>query len=192
VTRPERIYRRLLRIYPRSFRADYEEEMVRLFLDQLDDARRSGRSTDRVSLWLRGLIDVASNAATEHLRRESPVAKRVDPGSAALAVSPERTGTTRRGYALASLPFIVMVTMPTITPGFFEPIFWNPPEILGLPGGIVILFVVATWASIAFLAIRMARSGVGISSALLVFTVPSLLAIMLLPLAIIAIVNLNV
>jgi len=191
MTRSERIYRRLLRIYPRSFRADYEEEMVRLFLDQLDEAERTRRSIDRASLWLRSFSDVAWNAATEHLRRESPVAKRVD-GSAALAVSPERTGTTRRGYALASLPFIVMLTTPMIVPGFFEPVFSNPPAFLGLPGGIVILFVVATWASIAFLAIRMARSGAGISSALLVFTVPSLIAIILLPPAIVAIVNLNV
>lgn len=192
MTRSERIYRRLLRIYPRSFRAEYEEEMTRLFLDQLDDAGRTGRSIERSSVWLHSLTDIASNAAAEHLRRENSVAKRVDPGSAALAVSPERTGPMRLGYALASLPFIVILATPIIAPGFFEPVSSNPPEILGLPAGIVILFLVATWASMAFLAIRMARSGVGIALALLVFTVPSIVAIVALPSMILAMLSSNV
>ena len=109
MTRSERIYRRLLRIYPRSFRAEYEEEMTRLFLDQLDDAGRTGRSIERSSVWLRSLTDIAANAAAEHLRRENSVAKRVDPGSAALAVSPERTGP---GVAIALA--LLVFTVPSI------------------------------------------------------------------------------
>lgn len=192
MTRSERIYRGLLRVYPRSFRADYEDEMVRLFLDQLDDAARTGRPLERASHWLRSLGDIASNATAERLRRETAVAKSVDRGSTTLAVPTRRTAPTRRGYALASLPFVVMLMFPVIAPGFFEPAFANPPEILGLPMGVVLLFLVATWASIAFLAIRIARSGIGIAFALLIFTVPSMIAMLFIPPVILVILNSNV
>ena len=161
MTRSERIYRKLLLAYPRSFRARYEDEMVRLFLDQLRDADAAERPGEHAALWARSVADIASSAPSEHLRKESTVAKRVDPGSVALVVSPERSGPRRLGYAIASVPFVVILFATTFAPGFFEPAFANPPEVLGLPAGIVVLFLAATWASIAFLAIRETRSGIG-------------------------------
>ena len=192
MTRSERVYRKLLLIYPRAFRAQYEEEMVRLFLDELRDARHSARTGERASLWLRTVADIASSAPGELVRRESPVAKQVDPGSVALDVSPQRTGPMRLGYALASLPFVLIIAVPLIASGFFEPIFANPPEILGLPAGIIGLFLAATWASIAFVVIRGTRSWFGIALALLVFTFPSIIAIILLPATVLIVLNMNV
>jgi hypothetical protein len=189
----ERVYRWLLRVFPGAFRAHYEEEMVRLFLDQLRDARGSGRTRDRAGLWLRSVGDVLSSAPAEHLHREEKtVAKPVDPGSVALTAASERSGPTRLGYALACLPFIVLVIAPPIAPGYMEPIFANPPEIVGLPAGMVALFLIAAWASLAFVAIRASRSGVGIAVGLVVFTVPAIVAIALLPSVILVILNLNV
>jgi len=192
MTRSERIYRMLLLAYPRSFRARYEEEMVRLFLDQLRDADGADRPGERAALWARSVADIASSAPSEHLRKESTVAKRVDPGSVALTVPPERTGLRRLGYAIAGLPFIVILFAAVFAPGFFEPAYANPPEILGLPAGIVVLFLAASWASIAFLAIRQTRSGIGIALALLAFTIPSTIVIILVPSVILVVLNMTI
>ena len=120
------------------------------------------------------------------------MAKRVDPGSVALVVSPERTGPMRLGYAIASLPFIEILFAAIFAPGFLEPAFANPPEIVGLPAGIVLLFVVAVWASLAFVVIRAMRSGLGIALGFLAFTFPSIVAIIFIPSAILIVLNLNV
>lgn len=192
MTRSERIYRKLLLAYPRSFRARYEEEIVRLFLDQLRDTASADHAGERAALWARSVADIASSAPSEHLRKESTVAKRVDPGSVDLTISPERTGPTRIGYALASIPFVAIVFGATLASGFFEPVFANPPEILGLPAGIVLLFAVAVWASLAFVVIRAFRSWFGVALGLLVFTVPSIVAILFLPAAILIVLNVNV
>jgi hypothetical protein len=192
MTRSERIYRKLLVAYPRSFRDRYQEEMVRLFLDQVRDVDGANQAGERAALWARSVADIASSAPPEHLRKESPVAKQVDPGSVALVVSPERSVPRRLGYAIASLPFFVIIFAATFAPGYFEPVFENPPEIVGLPAGIVALFLAATWASIAFLAIRETRSGMGIALALLAFTIPSTIVIILTPAVILVVLNLNV
>jgi hypothetical protein len=192
MSRSERIYRKLLLAYPLSFRARYEEEMVRLFLDQLRDVDAADGAGQRAVLWGRSVADIVSSAPSEHLRKETTVAKRVDPGSVALVVSPERTGAMRLGYAIASLPFIEILFAATFASGFFEPVFSNPPEIVGLPAGIVMLFAVAVWASLAFVVIRAFRSGLGVALALLVFTFPSIVAILFIPSAILIVLNLNV
>ena len=124
MTRSERIYRKLLLAYPRSFRARYEDEMVRL-VDQLRDADAAERPGEHAALWARSVADIASSAPSEHLRKESTVAKRVDPGSVALVVSPERSGPRPLGYAIASVPFVVILFATTFAPGFFESAFAN-------------------------------------------------------------------
>jgi hypothetical protein len=190
VTRSERMYRRLLSIYPRSFRSGYEDEMTRLFLDQLRDARRSGRGRDLAGLWFRSVADVLSNAPAEHLRREeNAVAKPADSGSVAVSLTPGPTGPSRLGYALASLPFVVLVVGQVVAPGAFEVVFSNPPAIVGLPAGIVGLFIVAVWASLAFIVIRVVHSSLGVAFGLMLFTIPAILAILLMPTAIQAVLN---
>jgi putative ABC transport system permease protein len=57
------LYRLLLRLYPSSFRADYEREMTGVFL------RRYGRQNTfaaRVAFWIETLADVFSNASIVH------------------------------------------------------------------------------------------------------------------------------
>jgi hypothetical protein len=166
--------------------------MVRLFLDQLRDADGADQPGEHAALWVRNVADIASSAPSEHLRKESPVAKRVDPGSVALVASSERSGPRRLGYAIASLPFALILLVPIIAPGYFEPVFANPPEIVGLPAGVIVLFLAASWASIAFLAVRETRSGIGIALALLAFTVPSTMVIILVPAVILALLNVNI
>jgi hypothetical protein len=108
-----------------------------------------------------------------------------------LSAPSEATGLQKLGYAIASLPFVLIVVAQLLAPGFMEPIFANPPDILGLPAGVVLLFAVAIWAALAFVVIRAFRSGLGIALGLLVFTVPSIAAIHYLPATILIVQNLT-
>jgi predicted permease len=58
-----RVYRLLLRAYPRSFREEYGREMEDIFRTRLRDAGTAGRS----ALWLEAISDVALNAPRVHL-----------------------------------------------------------------------------------------------------------------------------
>jgi hypothetical protein len=68
----ERVYRSLLRAYPRAFRQEYTDLMAQLFCDQLRDARSGGRHAV-VALWLRSFADVSNNALSHHIRKEQPL-----------------------------------------------------------------------------------------------------------------------
>ena len=59
----ERLYRHMLKLYPRAHRRQYGELMVTHFRDQLRDAQRDGAV---LRLWVRTLIDVLMTAPMEH------------------------------------------------------------------------------------------------------------------------------
>ena len=71
----ERVYAGLMQLYPAAFRERYREEMVRLFADQLRDARAGRGSGGVVTTWLRTLADLASSSIGEHLRKDRTVAQ---------------------------------------------------------------------------------------------------------------------
>lgn len=56
----ERVYRQLLRLYPRDFSDDYADEMTRLYRDRL-------RGEGPTSVWLTLLADVARTAPKEQI-----------------------------------------------------------------------------------------------------------------------------
>ena len=70
----ERVYSGLLRAYPRTFRTRYADEMVLLFGDQLRDARAARGAGGITITWLRTLLDLASSAFGEHLRKDRTMA----------------------------------------------------------------------------------------------------------------------
>jgi hypothetical protein len=65
VSRQVGIYRRLLRLYPASFRRAFGDEMVQVFRDQMEDARSERLGT--VRLWLRILGDLAGSSTHERM-----------------------------------------------------------------------------------------------------------------------------
>jgi len=71
----ERLYAGLLRLYPGDFRRRYADEMVRLFGDQLRDARAKGRPGGTAATWFRTLADLVSSAIGEHLRKDRTMAQ---------------------------------------------------------------------------------------------------------------------
>ncbi len=79
----ERLYRRLLRCYPATFRARFGEEMVQLFGDQLRDARMARHGTGATEVWLRAIGDIVVSAAFEHARGDRTIGH-------SLSVAPSR------------------------------------------------------------------------------------------------------
>lgn len=73
-TRSERVYAGLLRAYPARFRERYAEEMVLLFGDQLREARAATGASGVTTTWFRTLVDLASSAVGEHLRKDRTMA----------------------------------------------------------------------------------------------------------------------
>ena len=58
------------------------------------------------------------------------------------------------GYVVAGLPFALAGFIYLAAPKFFEPMFFNPPGILGLPAGVIILFFGVVMMLIGFMFIR--------------------------------------
>ncbi len=58
------------------------------------------------------------------------------------------------GYVVAGMPIGLMGLLFVIAPGFMQPMFENPPGILGLPAGMIILAVGGFFMLIGFILIR--------------------------------------
>lgn len=65
----EKLYRLLLRAYPRRYREIYARPMEQLFRDQLRDAHTIGQ---RSALWARTLADWATTVVTQHWEPVTP------------------------------------------------------------------------------------------------------------------------
>ena len=63
----EKIYRKVLCLYPASHRREFGEAMAQLFRDQCRDAWQTGRSAGLVKLWLRTLPDIGKTSIKEQL-----------------------------------------------------------------------------------------------------------------------------
>jgi hypothetical protein len=120
------------------------------------------------------------------------VVEPVDPASNQVVGATWRSPLARAGYVLTSFPFVLIVVLMVVAPGFMDPLLANPPAIAGLPAGVVLLFLALVWAVLGILVARRARSTAGIALALVVFTLPASMAIMLGPAAILIIQNLAV
>jgi tight adherence protein B len=58
------------------------------------------------------------------------------------------------GYVVAGLPIGLAGLLFVIAPGFMEPMFSKPPEVMGLPGGVVILAIGGFMMFVGFMIIR--------------------------------------
>src|SRR5437868_7607245 len=62
----ERLFRALLIVYPRAFRARFTEEMVEFFRERRVEQYRNG-ARGAIRLWLHLIADIAVNAPVMHL-----------------------------------------------------------------------------------------------------------------------------
>jgi len=189
VSRHERAFRRLGRLYPEAFRAQYEDQMVGLFADQLRDTQASGSSLALTRLWAQVVMDLIATAPQEHLRKEGPVLQPVEPtntpGTAA------RSPLQRVAVVLASVPVIMWAGLWVVAPGFMEPVMSNPPAFLGLPMGLFLVAFAGGMALFGWLVARRAQT-LGVALGALAFlTVPALLLIVMAPALILFLIDIN-
>jgi len=69
----ERVYRCLVKIHPKAFRAEYESEMVQNFRDLCREQLGRASSMRVMGLWSHTVLDLAASAAIEHLKRRKPM-----------------------------------------------------------------------------------------------------------------------
>ena len=69
ITLSDKIFRKLLRLYPGPYRQDYGWLMALHFRDQCRDAWRQGRYAGLVKLWLRTLPDLGKSSLMEQLNQ---------------------------------------------------------------------------------------------------------------------------
>lgn len=187
MNRHERAFRRLVRLYPAAFRAEYEDQLVGLFADQLRDSQATGRTLAVTRLWAQTLVDLVATAPREHLRKESPVLQPVEPGAA--PTTSIRSPLQRVAVVVASVPMILLPALWVVAPGYMEPLTLNPPATLGLPTGVVIVAFAGGMALFGWLVARRAQS-LGVALGAVAFlTIPALLLIVVTPALILSIVN---
>jgi YidC/Oxa1 family membrane protein insertase len=70
------VYRRLLVLYPKAFRAAYGGEMAQVFRDRARQAYRTHRAIGVLALWPATLRDLVASAAAEQARQERHVSRK--------------------------------------------------------------------------------------------------------------------
>lgn len=149
-----RAYRRLLRLYPASFRTRYGDEMVQLFGDQLRDARDERASTGTAVTWIRTLGDLAVTAAAEHSRKDRTYAQ-------SLTASPSPVNRMLGLLGIVGGAFLLAA---------FLPFPWDSPVVFNLR---LVLFNVGAIAIVC--AVHRRQASVGHRLAL-IGAVPAVLA----------------
>ena len=144
MTRAERVYRALLRAYPRSTREACGEDMVQLLVDRLRDA---DSSFAMARVWVEAIADIAMTAPREHVTRrwavkvvEGPVLEGHRP------LAPD--------VRVAAAPLLLVVIVALAQPGYYEPLFDDRMALAGLPFGMAVLALAAILAMVGILAAR--------------------------------------
>ena len=174
MTGHDRAYRALLRLYPATFRDDYGEEMVRLFREQLRDARGANGPMAVTGLWARAIVDVLETAPGHHLRKEGHVPEPIPAGTSRSVVAVEARSRRVPQTLLGLLPLWLLIFFSLAAPGFMDPMFANPPAIAGLPAGVILIAVAFTLMLAGVWLLRRTRSDLASVLALLAFTVPAM------------------
>jgi hypothetical protein len=71
MSRADRVFRRLLRLFPSEFRADFGDDMTETFRDHREAALKSGSIRGGFALWWQTIAGVARTAPREHVAQLS-------------------------------------------------------------------------------------------------------------------------
>jgi hypothetical protein len=178
----------LLRLYPRRFRAEYQDEMTRLFAQQLHHARVTEGWAGALRVWVRSLIDLVATAPSEHLEKEILVASPVGAPDKRANV-PVRPSASP-WVAIGLLPLWTLLVVAILAPKYLAAAFLNPPGMLGLPFGVVAMGGGIVWATFG-VALMANTSSIALRTlSLILFTIPATLLVLLCPAFVLILLNL--
>jgi hypothetical protein len=176
-----------VRLYPSSFRAEYEDQMLGLFADQLRDSRTSGDSLAVARLWAHVVTDLVATAPQEHLRKDAPVLQPVEPTNVPAPAA--RSPLLRAAEIIASVPVVLLAGLWIVAPGYLDTVGFNPPAVIGLPMGFVIVAFAGVMAVFGWLVAHRAQT-LGVALGALAFlTIPAFLLIVMAPVLILFLVE---
>jgi putative ABC transport system permease protein len=132
--RSERLYRWLLRLYPRDFRDEYGEEMSLLFRDRAPDGP--------VRLWLQIVRDLLLHAPREHWNavtqdlRYAVRQLRRSPGFSAVVIATLAVGIGGTTAVFTLMHAVLLAPLPYAQPGQLVRIYQREPESTLLRAGV--------------------------------------------------------
>jgi hypothetical protein len=144
----KRLYRLLLCLYPKAYRATYEMEMLHVFADQCRDAYKQRGPLGILLLWPHVLIDLVVTAITEHFT--DPQAR------VGLLEAIPNTPLPWKGVLLVLIPglifFVSQIAQLTSTKDWFFLAYYRAAYFLMLPVLLVWMFTrrFPVWGLIPF------------------------------------------
>jgi len=113
-------------------------------------------------------------------------------GTGAAVLAPARPWRAPAAARLSSLaPFLLAVALQLFAPVYFRPMLARPPEILGIPLGVVVGALTLAWAAFGSLVVWTTHSRLAAALALGFLTIPSIFAMILGPAVILILQNLG-
>lgn len=91
----------------------------------------------------------------------------------------------------AFIPLALLLVLGLAAPGYFDPLSTQPPSIVGIPLGQVLLAAAVVWMVIGAIAIWFTRSQAAQLAILFFFTFPSLFVVIMAPALILIMQNLG-
>jgi putative ABC transport system permease protein len=129
----DRVFRRLLRLFPVEFRSDFGDDMTRTFKDQREDVSARGGSMAQLRLWKDTVLGILTTAPREHwdLLRQDVVyglrGLRRDPGFAAIAIAVLAVGIGANTAIFSIVNGVLLEPLPYRDPNRLVTVFERVP-----------------------------------------------------------------